>query len=123
MSSWGSSEVRQSSVLAKSRHTRPPKNCEAARTGSLDMDDPANCCFNGHGRYTRGPKDQQFFARCGECWVASARHSGASPVKGAAAEARFRLTVLSSFPDLPPQETRAMAAARGGTMPLEGARP
>src|SRR4029077_8496123 len=29
--------MRQSIVLAKSRQTRPPKNCVAARAGSLDM--------------------------------------------------------------------------------------
>jgi len=37
MSSCGSFDVRQSSVFPKSRQTRPPKNCVAARSGSLDI--------------------------------------------------------------------------------------
>src|SRR6185369_1215432 len=37
MSSCGSSERRQSTVFAKSRQARPPKNCDRARIGSLDI--------------------------------------------------------------------------------------
>src|SRR5260370_40856974 len=54
-SSWGAGEGRQSTVLAKPRQTRPPKNCERARTGSFDIGllQPSNAL--DHEKLRTGP--------------------------------------------------------------------
>lgn len=57
------------------------------------MDDPANCCLTVMDVIRVGLRISNSSLARGGCWVVSARPSGTSPVKGA-------------------------AAARGGAMPL-----